>query len=245
MKLFTFDNLFYPALFVLYAIFVSPFILHNTEAILYTDQRNAWLGVFLLLILLLEIPAMHVLMRHSAWFAQQHAGTQKSSGLPMMLWLAHMLLVVIVYMQGLQALGWIDAGRSEDMGAEGLLLFLPVIKEIYVLMLIVMPAPKKYTDLPLRFAELGAFLFSCLAYTVFWLAIFRNTEFSTHIPILFFVELLIAAFFFLIFYCATRIPELWLHTHLPIESRAPGFWFITILLPVTLAVLPVIVQAYG
>ncbi|MCB1173575.1 MAG: leucine-rich repeat domain-containing protein [Leptospiraceae bacterium] len=189
-------------LFVLYSLLIAPYIVES----LHQPQSSSAQGIgwILLCVLMLEIPVLHILINAARFAAKQEGNAENSSGTAVFFaWLAHMVIVIILYFQAITA---IDQNAID--GWPGFLIVLLVLKELYVLFLILSDDPGEPSRAAVLLARAGYLVFMCLAYTAWWGLMIQNVKFSVYSTGLMIMEIGIASFFFAILHAAVQIPEI-------------------------------------
>lgn len=207
-------------LFAAYAFLIAPIVQASLANAAVDEARP--LGWAILALLLLEIPALHVLLKDAAYRAGKAAardddagagdgngaGTNDAAGpgvTVFLAWLAHMLIVIIMYFQALRALGRGDS--LLEGGWPVFLIPLLVIKEIYVLVLLLGKGGASAGSAPVLFiANAVLFLFTCLVHTAYWGLLMHDPQFSGYSTPLFVMSTLVFGLFFAVFYAAVQLP---------------------------------------
>ncbi len=190
-------------LFVLYSLLLAPYVIAGLERGAVEDASTV--GWLILGALILEIPALHILLMAITRRLTSEPGVEQIN-LPILAWFAHMIVVIIMYMQALRALGLEE--EALNGGWPMWLMPLLVIKELYMLFLLAADEGRAFGAYSFYGAQAVLLVFSCLVHTGFWGLMMHNPQFSSYSTVLLVMEIMICGFFFLIFYAAIQLPAL-------------------------------------
>lgn len=174
-----------------------------------------WLGVLLALVMILEVYSLPEKLKfvHFA-IRERREGDASSTGL-FFLWMFHTVISILVLFHAANAFGAKVFDReegSEMPGWLGALIFLVVIKELYLLFPIWLSdganlSAERYARPKRRewFHDLVLVSYACLAYSLTW-GMMADTPLQREHPVMGVVNTLVASLLFLIFYLPMRIP---------------------------------------
>lgn len=202
--------------FLLYALFAAPLILPQVADAVQNpregDALNYPLGLALLAVYLIDIPALLIGLRIARRTAVAHGAPTGFPGMGVFLgWMAHMVVSLILLASAGALLGF-DMSRPEDslIGAGGfsVLMFAHVIKELAAFFAAAGEGGEHSAPAAL-FAEAGGFLSACAMYTVFFDYVLTTTPLRYGQPAyLLLVEAPIVCLFLAMALVATQLPQL-------------------------------------
>lgn len=213
------EGLFFNLICGAYFLLVSPHVVAAVKAGAHPDPTSPgaspWLGALLALVMILEIYSLPEKLKfvHFA-IRERREGDASSVGL-FFLWMFHTVISILVLFHAANAFGAnvFDREKGSEMpGWLGVLVFLVVIKELYLLFPIWLSdganLPAERYARPKRrewFHDLVLVSYACLAYSLTW-GIMADTPLQREHPVMWVVNTLVASLLFLIFYLPMRIP---------------------------------------
>jgi hypothetical protein len=186
----------------LFVILMCPVLLRATSAVVYQEQRIAWLGWTILLVMILDVVGLYFKLPAIASRSNQQA--LGSIDWYLALWIGRLIIAALLCGLMLSAFG---LAFESPLGA--LALFASIIKEIVVLGLFltylnkdcdIVKCSNKTTPLKEAVSNLVLFVSVAFTYTLTWQAIALNNPLSKyHGAELYFQGFFAVFFFFLIF----------------------------------------------
>ncbi len=189
-------------LFVVYSLVCAPLVIAGLERGAVEDK--SLVGWLLLAALVLEVPALYILLLAIGRRLKIEGQAAAPSLLLFGAWLAHTLVVIIMYMQALRALGLQAA--IETGGWPMWLMPVLVLKQLHVLYMLHNREGREFGTVSYYGAQVVVFGFSCLVHTGFWGLMMHTSQFSSYSTALLLTEIVIVGIFFAIFYAAIQLP---------------------------------------
>jgi len=194
----------YNFLSALYFGFFSPYIF---EISLQTVKRERvfypWLGIILIVFIVLETYAFPKKMK---LVKSRLKARQNDVGMGVVLWVFHTVISVSTVFVIFKSFGT-DIKKSPT--AFGFLIFIMIIKELYLLMFIIIDddeEKKKKNDRNEWGIDLILLFYSWLSYTVIWKTIAHTGDMQKDNTGMYILNIIIVSIMFLIFYMPLRIP---------------------------------------
>ena len=222
---------------MLYIAALQPFIFRGAEEVLFEETQRPLLGILLLALFILEIPALIVKIRQVTNRTRKTLAHQNRVAV---FWTLHLLSAVLV---GFVAIEAISADFiNSSLGAA---IFIAIfVKEFVLLFLLVIPKVTSPKHVPLQKRELISsvilILFACVSYTAFWEVFISSFEKVSPLTIGGFLQMLIFTGFFLIIYLPARFGFSVERLLQPPESNHRLAQFATLMLAIFFGLLPLI-----
>jgi hypothetical protein len=154
--------------FFLYALLLQPFVFQSMHAQLKQQGTTPLLGIIILLIIILELPALFI--KSKVIRARLKHKSEEGSGLLMFGWMAHAVLSLLLFMFAVQSFGFSITAQDLPLWIT-IGMFLVVIKELaYLLGMILATEPLKESPKASKefLADIILIAFACVSFTTLW-----------------------------------------------------------------------------
>lgn len=230
-------GILFNSIFLIYIALLQPFIFAGANDVLFQDEQRKWLGILLLVLFALEIPALIIKIRQVTTRTKKVLGHTNRIAV---LWTLHLLFSTLVGFVAIQSI-------SVDFinGPIGAWLFaLILLKEFILLFLLTIPPVTNpgntYSLKQERIAEAVLIAFACITYTAFWESLISSFEPVHTLSLGGAAQILIFIGFFLIIFLPARFGftvEEWLQ---PLPPKQIWLRRIMMVLAIVFGLLPIL-----
>lgn len=226
-------------LFALYALLLAPLVLGRLESAVRDQSREPLLGWAILIIALLETPALYCKIQAVVQRLKiLHTGEDKPEppGLLFACWLAHFVIAGVLIFAVLESLG---LGTNEGDTAMNLALGALIVREFWLGGFLFLARGRAIPGWLEFLSDIALLAFACAMHTVFWQFAVESSDRDEYSLVLMSINLVLMAFFFLIAYGATQIPYLW-EASVRARSEKNEYWWLAVIGTALLAVAPIL-----
>ena len=221
--------------FSLYCLALAPWILTRLQRSVADGHAQPALAAVILLIGVLEIPALYVKIQ-AVVRRLEAAEAGERPGLIFILWFCHFVMSGIALFAFFEASGLGTNQNDWHMSAGiGVL----IVKEFWLAGVLFIARGRAVPPWLERAADIVLFAFSCLMYTVFWQFSMGRAGLDVYALPLFFVNLILMGFFFLLMYGGTQIPYLWFHRASLNTENEYSQWLLSFVATAVITVVPI------